>query len=181
MSALLIEQKPTTRRQHAKAAIEVVLLGMQQWLGVADPIAVDLEAMLETYDWGAPDSVGDRPDWDTYFLEIARTVAIRSTCVRAKVGAVVAKDNRLRGAGYNESPAGKPGCESCPRRESGCAPGSSYDTGPGTCVSVHAEANALLYANRDDLIGATLYITREPCAGCLKLVEAAGIARIVHP
>lgn len=178
---MLIEQKPTARRQHVSGALEVVMLGVQQMLGIQDPIAIDLEAMLDTFDWGAPDSFDGRPDWDTYFLELARTVAIRSTCVRAKVGAVIAKDNRLRGAGYNESPAGKPGCESCPRRESGCAPGSSYDTGPGTCISVHAEANALLDANRYDLIGATLYITREPCQGCLKLIEAAGITRIVHP
>ncbi|WP_433662532.1 deoxycytidylate deaminase [Nocardia sp. CA-128927] len=178
---MLIEKKPTAHRQRVNGALEVMLLGVQQLLPGQDPIAIDLESMLETYDWGAPDSVGDRPDWDTYFLEVARTVAIRSTCVRAKVGAVVAKDNRLRGAGYNESPPKKPGCESCPRRESGCAPGSSYDTGPGACVAVHAEANALLDANRYDLIGATLYITREPCGGCLKLIEAAGITRIVHP
>ncbi|MFC9995670.1 deoxycytidylate deaminase [Nocardia sp. NPDC127526] len=178
---MLIEKKPTALRHRVNAALEITTLGIQQMLGLTDPIVVDLEAILETFDWGAPEPFDGRPDWDTYFLEIARTVAIRSTCVRAKVGAVVATDNRLRGAGYNESPPGKPGCESCPRRESGCAPGSSYDTGPGTCHAVHAEANALLDANRFDLIGATLYITREPCPGCLKLIEAAGIARIVHP
>ncbi|ALA11837.1 dCMP deaminase [Mycobacterium phage Panamaxus] len=122
-----------------------------------------------------------RPDWDEYFLEIAKTVAIRSDCERSQVGAVVVKDRRVRATGYNGAPAGRSGCASCPRRRSTVEPGSSYDTGPGRCVAVHAEANALLYCDREDLIGATLYITRAPCGGCQKLIDAAGIERVVTP
>lgn len=115
-----------------------------------------------------------RPTWDKYFLAIAKTVAIRSDCERDKVGAVVVKDNRIRSSGYNGAPAGEPGCSECPRRTSNCAPGTAYDN----CVAVHAEANALLYCNREDLIGATLYITREPCYACWKLIKAVGIKRV---
>lgn len=121
-----------------------------------------------------------RPDWDTYFLGIAQAVAARSDCVRRRVGAVVVKDRRIRGTGYNGAPSGKPGCETCPRRNSGVQPGSSYDTGVGACVAVHAEANALLYCDREDLLGATLYLTTDPCDGCLKLIMAAGIYRVVY-
>lgn len=122
-----------------------------------------------------------RPSWNEYFLNIANAVSARSDCERSRVGAVVVKDRRIRGTGFNGAPAGKPGCDSCPRRESGVHPGSSYDGGPGACVAIHAEANALLYCDREDLIGATLYITRAPCYGCQKLIAAAGITRVVTP
>nr|WP_100460640.1 deaminase [Mycobacteroides abscessus] len=123
-----------------------------------------------------------RPSWDKYFLNIATAVAERSDCDRSKVGAVVVKDRRIRGTGYNGSPAGMPGCGSCPRRLASVSPGeTSYDDGPGRCVAVHAEANALLYCDREDLVGATLYVTREPCYGCEKLITASGVERVVTP
>lgn len=123
----------------------------------------------------------ERPNWDEYFIGIASAVAGRADCVRRKVGAVVVNNRRVRSTGYNGAPSGAPGCETCPRRRSTVAPGSSYDTGAGTCVAVHAEANALLYADRADLIGATLYLTTDPCDGCMKLIRATGIVRIVWP
>ncbi len=122
-----------------------------------------------------------RPDWDEYFLGIAHAVAARSDCHRRKVGAVVVKDRRIRGTGYNGAPAGEPGCLSCPRRLSGVEPGSSYDTGTGACVAIHAEANALVYSDRTDLHGATLYLTTDPCDGCRKLIKASGVVRVVWP
>lgn len=123
-----------------------------------------------------------RPEWDEYFLGIAEAVSRRSDCERSKVGAVVVgTDRRIRGTGYNGAPAGQPGCATCPRRTSTVAPGSDYDQGNGRCVAVHAEANALLYCDRADLHGATLYITRAPCSGCQKLIDAAGVARVIYP
>lgn len=118
-----------------------------------------------------------RPTWDEYFIGIARAVAARSDCERDKVGAVAVKAHRIRATGYNGAPAGLPGCATCPRRVSNCAPGSSYDN----CVAVHAEANALLHADREDLVDATLYVTREPCISCSKLIQGAGISRVVTP
>jgi dCMP deaminase len=122
-----------------------------------------------------------RPDWDDYFMGIARAVAERSDCERSKVGAVVVKDRRIRATGYNGAPAGQAGCVSCPRRRSGVAPNTDYAEGPGRCVAVHAEANALLYCDREDLYDASLYITREPCYLCEQLIAAAGIATVVWP
>lgn len=118
-----------------------------------------------------------RPDWDTYFLRMAATASIRSDCERDKVGAVVVKNNRIRGTGYNGAPAGMPGCATCPRRASGVVPGSDYSN----CVAVHAEANALLYTDLEDRVGATLYVTREPCNGCWKIILGAGVVRVVTP
>ncbi|QDF15822.1 deoxycytidylate deaminase [Mycobacterium phage Kipper29] len=123
-----------------------------------------------------------RPTWDEYFLTIARAAATRSDCERSQVGAVVVKDRRVRATGYNGAPTNRPGCAACPRRLSKAEPGvSGYDSGPTACVAVHAEANALLYCDREDLIGATLYITRDPCPGCQKLIHAVGIERVVTP
>jgi dCMP deaminase len=123
-----------------------------------------------------------RPDWDEYFLIIAEAVASRSDCERSKVGAVVVKDRRVRATGYNGAPSGKSGCATCPRRVSEAEPGvSDYSSGATRCVAIHAEANALLYCDREDLVGATLYVTREPCYACEKLIEAAGIAHVIWP
>lgn len=123
----------------------------------------------------------ERPDWDEYFLFLATAVSIRSDCERSQVGAVVVTDRRVRGTGYNGSKPGKPGCETCPRRLSSVAPGSDYKSGPGRCVAVHAEENAMDFADDDDLIGSTLYITREPCADCQVLIKKKRISRVVWP
>lgn len=62
-------------------------------------------------------------------------------------------------------------------------PGSSYDTGPGACIASHAEQNALADVEaRYRLAGATMYVTEEPCDGCLKQIRnTTEIARIVWP
>lgn len=88
------------------------------------------------------------------------------------------------------------GSEEWPCRES-VEPGSSYDTGAGSCIAVHAELNALLYADRDKCEGATMYIAAvtyqvrdgqvrdvqrtsgAPCDGCMRAIKGAGIARAV--
>lgn len=150
----------------------------------------------------------ERPDWDMYFLGITRAVAARADCTRRQVGAVIAdQDHRIISTGYNGSAPGGPSClkGECPRGQhfrepcnhgycncdkttcrcgnpwpcdQAVQPGSSYDTGPGACVSTHAEANALLFA-RASVKGGTLYCTDAPCGGCSRLIQSAGIARVV--
>lgn len=124
-----------------------------------------------------------RPSWDEYFVGIAQAVAKRADCTRRQVGAVIVKNHRIVSTGYNGSPPGGPSCLAgeCPRACSGVTPLSSYDTGPGACIALHAEANALLYADREAREGATLYLTCEPCDGCLRLIRGSGLARYVYP
>lgn len=124
-----------------------------------------------------------RPDWDLYFLGIAEAVAERADCTRRKVGAVIVKDHRIVSTGYNGAPAGQRGCidGSCPRGLMSLADvpaGSSYDTGPGSCIAVHAEANAIIYGDYDRMHGATIYVTDSPCDGCQRLIDGAGIIRV---
>ncbi len=90
-----------------------------------------------------------RPDWDLYFIRIAKEVASRSTCKRAAVGAVITRNNRILATGYNGAPEGEQHCT-----EVGC------DVVDGHCVRViHAEENAIIQAREYgiSLEGATLY------------------------
>ncbi|MEU4726502.1 deaminase [Nonomuraea dietziae] len=125
----------------------------------------------------------ERPDWDSYYLGIAQAVSRRGDCSRRRVGAVVVRpDRRLAGGGYNGVPSGQPGCLQRPCERVGKAlRGEAICPGYSDCRATHAEANALLDADRDDCRGATLYITDEPCVGCLKLIRGAGVRRIVTP
>lgn len=148
-----------------------------------------------------------RPDFTAWALGVATAVSARGDCTRRQVGAVILDlDHRIAGAGYNGSYRGGPSCleGDCPRGrhrelEIGtlgvgvgvCAcglpwpcleavpAGSSYDTGPGACISVHAELNALLdVADKSRLVEASLYVTAEPCDGCLKILRATKIRDI---
>lgn len=126
----------------------------------------------------------DRPDWDEWAFGIARAVSLRGDCTRRQVGAVILGPNHEPiSFGYNGAPSGAPGCLSdgaCPRATSGVPAGSSYDTGPGACISIHAEANALLWAGQSRLQGATMYVTEKPCDGCWKLIYATPIGCVVY-
>lgn len=125
-----------------------------------------------------------RPDWDTYFLGVAKAVAQRADCRRRRVGAVlVSAERRVLSTGYNGAPPGHPGCLEghCPRgllTYEQVRAASDYDTGPGRCISVHAEVNAVLFA-RTDLRGTTCYVTHQPCPSCRKVLLGAGVARAV--
>ena len=127
-----------------------------------------------------------RPDWDTYYLQIARAVSARADCTRRRVGAIIVNGDRIVATGYNGAPSGEPGCltqGACPRGRLDIhevTPGSSYDTGAGSCIALHAEQNAILRAGMDSR-GATLYVTDAPCDGCARLIKGAQIARVVIP
>lgn len=132
---------------------------------------------------------GMRPSWDVYFLGIAEAVSVRGDCTRRQVGAVVYdSDHRIveGGTGYNGVPAGRPGClveGACPRGRFSLEEvpsGSSYDTGAGQCIALHAEQNALIRAGLRS-VGAEMAITDTPCFGCQKLIAGAGIVRVIYP
>ena len=124
----------------------------------------------------------------TYYLNIAKTVAQRSTCLRRKYGAILVKDDQILSTGYNGSARGERNCsdiEFCPREERGAKQGEHYEW----CVAIHAEANAIMSAGREAR-GATLYlygqdaktkekISAEPCMMCQRLIKNAGIDSVV--
>lgn len=125
-----------------------------------------------------------RPSWNDYFLEIAEVVSLRADCQRRQVGCVlVDEDHRIIGTGYNGTEPGGASClkGECPRGLLGydvVEEFTNYDSGPGKCVSTHAEINALIWA-RTSCKGATAYVTDQPCPTCAKALAAAGVRQVV--
>jgi dCMP deaminase len=122
-----------------------------------------------------------RPSWDEYFMTITRQVAERSTCLRAKVGAVIVRDRNILATGYNGAPAGLPHC-----LDVGCLIYKS-ETPSGeleeNCFrTIHAEINAIAQAAKNGAaIGnGAIYITHTPCIHCFKVLINTGITRICY-
>lgn len=113
-----------------------------------------------------------RPSWDEYFLEIAKVVSKRSTCDRANVGAVIARNKVILSTGYNGAPRGLPHCDDV-----------GHEIVDGHCIrTIHAEANAIAQAARNgaSVEGATIYLTISPCYDCFKMMINSGIKEVVY-
>ena len=121
-----------------------------------------------------------RPDWDNYFMEIARVAASRSNCCRRHVAAVVVKDRRIISTGYNGTPRGIKNCSEggCPRCNAIDASGKDL----GECLCSHGEENAIVQAayHGVSVKGATLYTTFSPCLMCTKMIINSGIGEVVY-
>ncbi len=115
--------------------------------------------------------------WNEYFLEIAKTCASRSNCLRAHVGAViVGEDKKIKATGYNGVPSKVESCAergTCYRIEHNIKSGTQYET----CRSIHAEQNAIIQAGQDRCQGATMYIYGHEmiCILCKRFIAQAGI------
>lgn len=131
----------------------------------------------------------ERPGWDRYFLNIAREVSRRATCLRRRYGAVITKDNIIVSTGYNGAPRGMMDCldaSKCTRTELQIPHGERYEL----CHSVHAEANSIIRASMLEMQGAVIYITgtdgeggecdSAPCMMCKRMILNAGIGRVVY-
>ena len=127
----------------------------------------------------------ERPSWDNYFMEIARTVSKRSTCLHRQIGAVLVKDKRILSTGYNGAPKGLEHCidrGQCRKEELGLPDKGHGVIADDTCVAVHAEANAIVQAavHGTSTEGATVYCTTCGCSGCAKMLINAGIKKFVY-
>ena len=122
----------------------------------------------------------NKPDWDHYFMAIAQVAAMRSSCRRRKVAAVIVKDQRIISTGYNGTPRGLKNCDEggCPRCASDAPSGSNL----GECVCCHGEENAIVQAAYHGIAvkDATLYTTYSPCLLCAKMIINAGIKEVVY-
>jgi dCMP deaminase len=121
-----------------------------------------------------------RPDWDEYFMDIARVVSKRGNCCRRKVAAVIVRDRRIISTGYNGTPRGIENCHEggCKR----CASDTPSGEGLGECICAHAEENAIVQAAYHGISvrDGTLYCTLSPCLVCTKMIINAGIAEVVY-
>ncbi len=126
---------------------------------------------------GAPRA---RPDWDTYFMDMARLASRRSTCLRRAVGAVLVRDRRMLATGYNGVPSGMTHCETagCLRDRMNVPSGERHEL----CRGLHAEQNAIIQAafHGVSIRDADLYCTNLPCSICAKMLINAGVRRVVY-
>ena len=120
-----------------------------------------------------------RPNWDTYFMDLAVLISKRATCLRRMVGAVVVKDKHILSTGYNGAPKGIKHCchTGCLREKLKIKSGQRHEL----CRGLHAEQNAIIQAALYgvSLKDAVLYCTNMPCAICAKMLINAGIRQIV--
>jgi len=124
-------------------------------------------------------SAHKRPSWDEYFLEVARLVSKRATCLRRSVGALLVKDKKILATGYNGAPSGLKHCLDigCLRDKMRIPSGQRHEL----CRGLHAEQNVILQAALYGVStkGSVLYITNQPCIICAKMLINAGIQEIV--
>lgn len=128
-----------------------------------------------------------RPNKEQYYLNIAKAVSLRSTCIRRQYGAVIVKNDEIIATGYNGSPRGMTNCCDtgiCYRERNSIPHGKEYEE----CKAVHAEQNAIISAPREKMIGSTIYlygsengkdIDASPCKICARMIVNAGITDIV--
>ena len=125
-----------------------------------------------------------------YYLDIAETVLERGTCLRRNFGAVIVKNDEIISTGYTGAPRGRANCSDmgkCLRDKLNIPRGERYEM----CRSVHAEANCIISASRQEMQGGTLYLVGRdmklgelvgdaaPCAMCKRLIINAGISDVV--
>ncbi|GIQ69725.1 CMP deaminase [Xylanibacillus composti] len=131
-------------------------------------------------------SVPPRKDWDTYFMDIAYMASTRSRCGRRQVGAVLVLGKKLLGTAYNGAPTGVEDCS-----EAGCMLVEEYEivqrdskeemVKKQRCIrTIHAEQNLLLFTDRSDREGATVYVTDQPCWTCANMLANSGVREIVY-
>ncbi len=127
---------------------------------------------------------------ENYYLDIAQTVAERSTCLRKCYGAIIVKNDVILSTGYNGAPRGRKNCSDlglCMRDKLNIPRGERYEL----CRSVHSEQNAIIAASREQMLGATLYMAcvdptdgslvpgTSSCMMCKRVILNAGISKVV--
>lgn len=132
----------------------------------------------------------DRISKDLYYLNIAKEVSMRATCLRRWFGAVIVQEDQIISTGYNGPPRATKNCIEigvCARELLNVKQGEKYEI----CRGVHAEQNAIIHASRLDMLGSTLFLVgidarthaivanTEPCKICKRMIINAGIEAVV--
>jgi len=131
-----------------------------------------------------------RPNWDEFFMFQAIACATRHSCLKRGVGAVVVKNKRIIGTGYNGAAAGLQSSKDigeCYYESLACEEANTNNRDLAQtkeifkiyCLAVHAEANAMSQCDRNDARGSILYITNFPCPKCVQdVVIINGVSAI---
>ena len=176
--------------QNNANGISLVIHNVKQISGyiVCDDCYNNYNKLKEVVDMNINDSL--RPTKIEYYLNIAKEVSTRSTCLRRKYGSILVKDDVIIATGYNGSPRGTMNCNDlgyCRREQLGVKRGEQLQL----CRAVHSEQNCIINASREQMIGSTLYLygtevsTNEiikdldSCQLCKKLIINSGIEKVI--
>ena len=131
----------------------------------------------------------ERPDKINYYLDIAKAVSARGTCIRRKFGSIIVKDDRIVSTGYVGAPRGRVNCcdrGTCYREENNIPSGTRYEL----CRSIHSEMNAIINASKEEMIDSTMYLVgvendgtytknADCCAMCKRAIINSGISKVI--
>ena len=134
--------------------------------------SIDKEEFMNNYFPNSVDKqLDNRENIHQYFMNIAHAVKTRSTCIKRKVGAIIVKNKKIISTGYNNPSTGLSNCN-----KDNCLLDNNHK-----CVrAIHSEVNAILQAPPDERIGATMYVTTQPCANCQLAILNSGITRVIY-
>lgn len=133
--------------------------------------------------------MNERRDKDNYYLDLAEVVSKRCTCLRRHYGAIIVKNDEVISTGYVGAPRNRKNCTDigeCIRTKMQIPRGERYEL----CRSVHAEANAIISASREAMLGSSLYLVGKEaisgeyiaqsssCSMCKRLIINAGIEKV---
>ena len=109
-----------------------------------------------------------RPSFEAIYLELARQLAMRSTCLRLQVGTVITTTDfrKVLAVGYNGNATGLP--NRCDREE------------PGNCGCLHSEENAVINCDAPRQVEKIVFVTHLPCVQCAKRLINLGNVRKVY-
>jgi len=132
-----------------------------------------------------------RPEKIDYYLDIAKVVSTRSTCLKVLIGAIIVNEDQIIATGYVGAPRKTKSSlehDFCLRQKLNIPSGTQYEM----CRSVHAEQNAIINAARAGVstIGGDMYIYGKnritgkdmnafPCFICKKMIINSGIRRVI--
>lgn len=165
--------------EHGQRLAEVFALATKKLSNDADfrELYAEVDGVLSEL---SADFKPTRPNWDQYFMNIAKVVASRSNCLKRHVAAVIVKDKRIISTGYNGTPRGIRNCNEggCPRCNSFAESGTKLDE----CVCSHGEENAIVQASYHGISikDATIYSTFSPCLLCTKMIINSGMREVVY-
>lgn len=135
----------------------------------------------------------ERPNKTSYYLDIAKVVSSRSTCLRKHWGSIIVNNDVIISTGYNGAPRGCANCSDkgvCWRAEHNIPRGTRYEL----CAAngVHSEQNAIISAGREKCIGATMYVfgidvesngivhNPDSCQMCKRAIINSGIKNVIY-
>ena len=117
----------------------------------------------------APGTRTERPSFERIYLDLARTLARRSTCKRLQVGTVITSTDfrKVLAVGYNGNATGLH--NGCDRDE------------PGNCGCLHSEENAVINCDSPRQVEKVVFVTHLPCVACAKrLINLGNVRKIVY-